>query len=722
MSKYWRNAVLLSWASFIIVEAIVGYDKYYSEYPICPLNNGYSNGYWYMCFACLGGFVMSWFVLLFKLFQFKDKKSRIPQFIGLNILSIGALTTLLTVMFDWGGVCIDVLGVASPAAIWAEWITTGPLLVFLAVTINGKLHLNYIDWILITSLPVCVIAGAFIIISPSVAIGQFWLIVSIITFCPLLYLPFYKVYKDTYFYHNYSGLNMEEESLMESISNKKQFYLSLWLIIILPFYTVNYLFAMANFIGVSVTMAIYQILSVFTKGLFIGIILDIHIFLVADYERNQLKQGNNARRGFLKYIFHEVRTPLNSVAIGIEVLELSDNLDATDREHLAVMKTATNYMSDTLNSVLNMQKIEEGKFELEYTPFVFLELLKLVRIKFEAAANKKQIRIIQNVSQNAPIKVIGDFNRLQVVIGNLISNAIKFAPINSTIEISADFDGDIELSSDNNTLLMNMTISVRDEGPGISLANQSKLFNNYVQIRPGFLQEGQGSGLGLSFCKKIIDLHNGGKVWIDSNEGYGSTFAFCIPIRAITNPSQDTTPPNEIKLGVSMSMSSIISESKEMMGDDYVDNSLLVLVVDDAESNRKLLSVLLTKIGLRTDMVSDGKIALELIMENRLNYNLILMDNLMPIMNGVEAAKLMRQAGYPFIIAGITGHSMDEDIEEYLNNGADIVYSKPIKLQSLKKLIAYIHANGALSRPGMKLVEGATGVEWMAKSMADLNR
>ena len=207
--------------------------------------------------------------------------------------------------------------------------------------------------------------------------------------------------------------------------------------------------------------------------------------------------------------------------MGLEVLERGDNLDSADKECLLNMKEASSFMSNTLNDVLSMQKIEEGKMELDLDTFSIADTIARVISIMSASIISKNI------------------------ISNLLSNAIKFSDQENSIMIKVTRDIVSESSYTNDTVLL--TTSVINEGPGISKENQLKLFNSFVQINPNTLQNGQGSGLGLSLCKQIVMLH-GGDITVKSEVGIGSTFSFTIPFKKYHSASISNTSPIEIRI------------------------------------------------------------------------------------------------------------------------------------------------------------------------------
>ena len=193
---------------------------------------------------------------------------------------------------------------------------------------------------------------------------------------------------------------------------------------------------------------------------------------------------------------------------------MSPLADESEKETLVMLESASSFMSDTLDTVLSLQKIEEDKFELELAPFSLNGLLQKIATMYGGVISQKQISLHCEVASDIPGGLVGDQDRLGHVISNLLSNAVKFSPVGKSITLKAVCD---EISHSSATSprsratgdIANVTISITDEGPGISEANQKLLFNNFIQIRPSELQQGQGSGLGLSFCKELVKLHKG---------------------------------------------------------------------------------------------------------------------------------------------------------------------------------------------------------------------
>jgi hypothetical protein len=204
LTKWWLQMCVPAWLLFIIFELAVFFDRQYSKKPLCPhSDHHFPEWYWYTNFGVLGGFIVVLFVLLLKMIQSESGSKRITSLVAFNIVLMGTIATILALCFEWGGMCIDVLGVASPAAIWGEWIACGPLLIFITVTTVDKPFLTGMDWLFMITFFLCLVAGFLIIIPQPYEVGVFWLMISCTTYLPVLGLPWYiyiYIYIYTYIY------------------------------------------------------------------------------------------------------------------------------------------------------------------------------------------------------------------------------------------------------------------------------------------------------------------------------------------------------------------------------------------------------------------------------------------------------------------------------------------------------------------------------------------
>eukprot|EP00475_Leptophrys_vorax_P015871 TRINITY_DN2224_c0_g1_i3.p1 TRINITY_DN2224_c0_g1~~TRINITY_DN2224_c0_g1_i3.p1 ORF type:complete len:376 (-),score=64.69 TRINITY_DN2224_c0_g1_i3:83-1210(-) len=370
------------------------------------------------------------------------------------------------------------------------------------------------------------------------------------------------------------------------------------------------------------------------------------------------------------------------------------------------MEESTSTMSTVLNDVLSFQRLEEGKLDMDMTPFNIHDLLRRSMLSVEASLRARDISLTLKHDHDIPQLLLGDKTRLKQVIQNLLSNSIKFSSEGSIItveskRISEDYD---DKKSAN---VVTVEVSIRDQGIGISPSDQVKLFQPYVQIRPGDLQDGRGSGLGLSICKQIIEAHQG-EIAVHSELGNGSVFSFRIPFHCSgeTSPSRGSSsdasipPSSPTSSGSSYNSSaddgsssiSAVSSPKGNLANfstfdgDESPPSPHILVVDDVRSNRRMMEVALEKLNFKVDTAADGLEAWEKC-KNGIDYHLILLDNVMPRMTGLEFSRKIRSIGSRVPIIGITGNALDEDISEFLQAGASRVLTKPVQIAQLLEAV-----------------------------------
>jgi signal transduction histidine kinase/CheY-like chemotaxis protein len=372
---------------------------------------------------------------------------------------------------------------------------------------------------------------------------------------------------------------------------------------------------------------------------------------------------------------------------------------------------------DVLNDLLNYDKVESGTLSLELTSISIWDLIEQISNEFLLPLAKKKIAFelcftdisVQDCKQSEIAigskvamlpselrkqRVIGDVVRLAQVLRNLISNAVKFtneggeirvkvswiSPKTSNREEKKDFvlNSGSQISGSTCGWLQ---VKVKDSGAGMTNDQLSKLFRHGVQFNVNELQAGQGSGLGLYIAKGIIEQHNG-HLYADSQGlGTGSTFTLELPLFVI-DVDQDYQRQEE---GEAQNDS---GNGKLSSTVDHV-NKLRILVVDDSETNRKLLCRILTIKGHDVDSAEDGSVAVDKVKEslsNGRNYDTILLDYEMPILNGPETAMAIRSMGCDVFIVGVTGNMLAEDVSYFRSCGANALLGKPFKMKSLEDL------------------------------------
>ncbi len=326
----------------------------------------------------------------------------------------------------------------------------------------------------------------------------------------------------------------------------------------------------------------------------------------------QAQEANRLKSEFLANMSHEIRTPMNGI-LGMCALGLEAATPAEQRECFEVVHASAKSLLSLLNDILDFSKIEAGRLELDPSPFSLPSCMQDAVSTMCAAAEKKGLRMNWHVAPEIPAVLVGDESRLRQVILNLIGNAIKF-----TESGSVTFGA--RLASDIGPLPL-IEFSVRDTGPGIAPDQQPLIFEAFRQGDGSTARKYGGTGLGLTISARIVKLM-GGKIWVDSRPGAGSTFSFTAyfgSAAALQLPEPVARPVPDTR-------------------------ALAVLVAEDNAVNQKLASRLLEKRGHRVAVAADGLHALELYDAGA--FDLILMDIQMPGMDGFEATAAIREREY----------------------------------------------------------------------------
>ena len=378
-----------------------------------------------------------------------------------------------------------------------------------------------------------------------------------------------------------------------------------------------------------------------------------------EVQKVQAEQSNKAKSTFLSNMSHDIRTPMNAIIGYTNLIKKEPGLPQKTKDYLDKIEASNNHLLALINDILDMSRIESGKMELDPQKANIVKALGEVRDLFATQMETKGLKFAVNVEHVMNKIVMCDTPRLNRVLLNLISNAFKFTPVGGSVTVTLTQTG-------GNDEKGSYELRVKDTGMGMTPEFAKKVFAAYERDRT--VSNIQGTGLGMSITKSIVELM-GGTIDVETELGKGTEFIVRVDFPIVDEPEE-------------------VTEDKTETAQEIDFSKIKLLLVEDNEVNREIASLILSEFGFGLDTAENGKIAYEKVANSKPgDYDAVLMDVQMPVMNGYEATKKIRELKNPKLaqipIIAMTANAFTEDIQAAKEAGMDSHIAKPLDIQKM---------------------------------------
>jgi len=400
----------------------------------------------------------------------------------------------------------------------------------------------------------------------------------------------------------------------------------------------------------------------------------------AEKQRMEAEEANKTKSVFLSHVSHEIRTPMNAILGTAEIQLQKEDTQPEIEEAFNMIFSSGNLLLNIINDILDLSKIEAGKLEIMYEkydiPSIVYDTVQLVLLRYDS----KPIEFILKIDENTPLEFIGDELRIKQVLNNILSNAFKYTE-KGTVELSVSMENIADPTESKIQTDCTLVMRVTDTGQGMTEEQMHRLFEEYTRFNMDSNRTIVGTGLGMHITKRLLDAMNS-EISVESEKGKGSVFTIRIPQKRIGDKVCGTDLADQLR---SNRFKGVLKSNRVQIMREYMPYGR-ILVVDDVESNLYVARGMLLPYGLAIETVSSGFESVDKIKEGN-KYDIIFMDHMMPLMNGIETTKIIRDMGYAGPIVALTANAVAGTSVMFLENGFDGFISKPIDLRDLNSLL-----------------------------------
>ncbi|NGZ06310.1 MAG: response regulator [Magnetococcales bacterium] len=396
--------------------------------------------------------------------------------------------------------------------------------------------------------------------------------------------------------------------------------------------------------------------------------------------KQEAERANRAKSRFLATMSHEIRTPMNTILGMGEMLRESPRLSPRERQFVQIANRAGDALLALIHDILDLSKIEAGQLRLEQTLFSPEAIIHQAMAMVQEDAKNKGIELSQKLDPDLPRQVRGDPQRLRQILLNLLGNAVKFTQRGWIRLLVKPVDAQI------------MQFAIQDTGIGIAQERLEAIFLPFMQAEESTTRRFGGTGLGLNICQQLVN-HMGGRIWVESRLGAGSTFYFTLHLPSVEAFEESATPDKSLPLP---------SEQRA----PHISQTRRILLVDDTEDNRMVVAAFLEGEGVQLIEADSGAAALNLFSATR--FDLVFMDIMMPGMDGLETTRRIRtleqaRGSRRTPVIALTANAMKEDVERSRAAGCDLHLSKPVRRSELMEVIHLYLDASVLATPPLPL-------------------